>query len=391
MATTPILPLSKASPSKNGVTTPNRLPPELIFRVIQLALAPPSYTHSKESTSSLLSFSLVCRSWRSIAQQELWTHIVLRDSHAVEMFLCAVGEEWVDPMYTKTLRLGEKRETTRPMNGVAALLDRCRRAEELYVTGLSNFVLPWIAHGAALKKVCLTDSRIMGDLSIESIENVESMYLPALRHLYFKGIIMYAANASAFISPSVLPNLSTVDLISVYVKTQTLSQAQDTEPLFGVVDQIKDISFGTYYGLRDVNDFPNVRSLDVSLNRMPPTTESVLAEIQLIPSTIRFLRARSYISDLRNLTSEATWPILVEAATRHMPSLQVFQFGDRVWVKPGSVKVKITLQEGETTEEKFKKYSESFLQEDEAFHPSYDVFRQTVEHFFPGAIENELD
>lgn len=69
-----------------------QLPPETINQIIQLSLPRPSFDSFRERPRLLLSYALVNRTWRPLAQQELFKHVTIGSAKAARDFVATLEE-----------------------------------------------------------------------------------------------------------------------------------------------------------------------------------------------------------------------------------------------------------------------------------------------------------
>ena len=69
-----------------------QLPTEVTSHIIQLSLPHPSFDSLGERADLLLSYSLVSRIWRALAQRELFKHAVIKNRQAAGGFTAALEE-----------------------------------------------------------------------------------------------------------------------------------------------------------------------------------------------------------------------------------------------------------------------------------------------------------
>ena len=124
------------------------LPLELIIVIIQATLPPPSYDSFILRSAQLRSYSLVSRDWHSIAQPELFAHVVLstggmRADQLVRSIEYNVGLRNL----VRSIRLGGGEQKVLGKGEMGALLDACECVEELLISGWANCDLAWLMKG----------------------------------------------------------------------------------------------------------------------------------------------------------------------------------------------------------------------------------------------------
>lgn len=80
------------------------LPAELVLRILESIVEPPSFDRFKQRSSELRRYCLVSRSWQGPAQALLFAHPLLRSVQAVEKYLKEVSSRG-GALEARTLRI----------------------------------------------------------------------------------------------------------------------------------------------------------------------------------------------------------------------------------------------------------------------------------------------
>mgnify|MGYP001560377013 CR=1 FL=1 len=187
---------SSPPPSDCSTVTLPVLPPELIIAITAASVPPPAYDTFTNRSSVLRSYALVSRTWRPVAQHELFSHVVLSTGgRKAEQLVRSLRERQGDGLAgrVRSIRLGGGGLKVLGTGLMGPLLEACGGVEELWLAGWANFDLAWIKTNAreSLVTVCgkkvglttlwaATGGRTATDLHLGSTGHIDAVdTLPA--------------------------------------------------------------------------------------------------------------------------------------------------------------------------------------------------------------------
>ncbi|ORY77637.1 hypothetical protein BCR35DRAFT_353144 [Leucosporidium creatinivorum] len=209
-------------PPPPSILTFPPLPPELILYILTLSLPHPTYSSLSTSpspgslTTRLHQLASLHPSFSSHFTRLSHAHIRLPTLDSAARFLRRCQREgWAERV--RTLRIGPEEGEGRQWMGdgavVGELLRVCKGVKELWVVGLAGLELEYLGEGKNLQTLYLTETRLT---LTHHPSSPPSLLLPSLTHLHLRSTIFSGASLPLLLSPSTLPNLRTLDYLSVH-------------------------------------------------------------------------------------------------------------------------------------------------------------------------------
>ncbi|KAL8283796.1 hypothetical protein RQP46_005228 [Phenoliferia psychrophenolica] len=265
-------------------TTINSLATELIIKIVRLSSPEASWDNATERSAHLRNLALVCRAFRGPAQEELFSHVVLRFPTASQLFV-AVLKSRAGARFANTprsLRAGVKYHWIDQYRWeIPYITEHCSRLEHMWLLNIDRLDVPAVTSGTGIQGLycfgCqfvtpshgrkLVEARALSRLSLSGCEDLINLDPLSFPHLKYLDAITY-------------PDFEDIDLIPFVNSLGSQLSALG-------IDRIDNYN-GSYVYI-EPKVFSNLLALDIRI-RLPDLARTLGSS----PSHIRHLRVQDY-------------------------------------------------------------------------------------------------